>query len=97
MREPDFEWDEAKAASNLQKHGVSFEDAATVFRDERGLLIRDPESPNNDERFILMGLNAQLRLLVVVHGYRSNDDVIRIISARRANRSESRQYATVNR
>jgi uncharacterized protein len=81
-----FEWDETKAASNQHKHGVSFEEAETAFADERGRLIVDPDHSDQEERFILMGLSARLRLLIVCHCYRYAD-TIRIISARRANRT----------
>ena len=66
-----FEWDPKKAASNLRKHKVSFEDAQTVFSDERALLINDPDHSEEEERFVLLGLSSTMRLLVVVHCYRS--------------------------
>jgi hypothetical protein len=90
MSEIRFEWDPRKARANERKHGISFEEAQTVFSDEQGLLRDDPES-RSEERFVLLGLSASLRLLVVVHALRSND-VIRIISARRASRFETREY-----
>ena len=86
-----FEWNEGKASSNLQKHGVSFEEARTVFYDERARLIADPDHSGNEERFVLLGLSSPLRLLVVCHCYRDKG-VIRIISARKATKSESRAY-----
>ena len=88
-----FEWDPAKAASNLRKHGVSFEDAQTVFADEHGLLLDDPDHSAAEERFILLGLSAAEGVLVVVHCYRRHRDVIRLISARRASRRERERYA----
>lgn len=88
-----FEWNETKNRSNVAKHGVSFEEARTVFADENGLLIHDPDHSLNEERFVLLGLSASLRALVVCHCYRSGDDVIRIISARKANRGERTLYA----
>ncbi len=87
-----FEWDEGKAGRNIEKHGVSFEEARTVFFDERGLLISDPDHSSEEDRFILLGLSSGLRALVVCHCYRGDDDLIRIISARRADRDEQRQY-----
>jgi uncharacterized protein len=87
-----FEWDERKDTSNRKKHGVSFEEARTVFYDDSALLIDDPDHSENEERFILMGLSSSLRVLVVCHCYRKADAVIRIISARRASRSERTQY-----
>lgn len=87
-----FEWDPRKAAGNLRKHGVSFDEAQTAFADEHGLLIDDPEHSAQEDRFILLGVSASTRLLVVVHCYRADDQVIRIISARKADRLERRQY-----
>ena len=87
-----FEWDPAKAAANLRKHGVSFEDAQTAFSDEHARLVNDPDHSAEEERFVLLGLSSSLRLLVVAHCYRSADLVIRIISARRATKAEERSY-----
>ena len=86
-----FEWDPRKAQSNKRKHGISFEEAQSVFFDEQGLLLEDPQPSDQEERFILLGLSASLRLLVVVHALR-HKDVIRIISARKATRLETREY-----
>jgi hypothetical protein len=86
-----FEWDPRKARTNLQKHAVSFEEAQSVFYDEQALLHEDPHPLNEEERFVLLGLSASLRLLVVVHALR-DQDVIRIISARKATRLETREY-----
>jgi len=86
-----FEWDERKNASNKRKHGVSFEEAETVFYDDRAVLRDDPDKEEED-RFILLGLSAGLRTLVVCHCYREGDSVIRIISARKAHREERRDY-----
>jgi hypothetical protein len=87
-----FEWDDRKEAHNRRKHGVSFEEAQTVFFDEHALLIPDPDHSEQEERFILLGISGALRTLVVCHCYRRQGDVIRIISARRADRQERRQY-----
>ena len=86
-----FEWDPRKAKSNERKHGVSFEEARSVFFDEQGLLLEDPQPLQEEERFILLGVSASIRLLVVVHALRERD-VIRIISARKATRLETREY-----
>ena len=86
-----FEWGPRKAESNERKHGVSFEDARTVFFDEQALLFEDPQPLHEEERFVLLGLSASLRLLVVVHALQDRN-VIRIISARKATRQETRQY-----
>ncbi len=85
-----FEWDEKKSASNQKKHGVSFEEASTVFSDDLARLIPDPDS-ESEERFILMGMSSQSRILTVCHCERSSD-VIRIISARKADKPERKQY-----
>ena len=87
-----FEWDQRKNAANKRKHGVSFEEARTVFYDERALLIEDPLDENEEDRFVLLGLSAGLRTLVVCHCYREEDSLIRIISARKAHREERRNY-----
>ena len=89
-----FTWDEAKADGNLRKHGVSFEEAATVFADENGRLRHDPDHSQAEDRFLLLGLSATLRLLIVCHVYRENDEVVRIISARKATPNERRQYGS---
>jgi hypothetical protein len=93
MSEPRFEWDPAKAAANERKHGVSFAEAETVFSDDHALLLDDPDhSSVDEERFVLLGLSAGLRVLVVVHCDRAPDDTIRLISARKATPPERRQY-----
>jgi uncharacterized DUF497 family protein len=87
-----FEWDERKSAQNLRKHGVSFEEAETVFLDDHALLIDDPDHSAHEERFILIGLSGALRHLVVCHCYRESRCVIRIISARKATATEREAY-----
>ena len=87
-----FEWDETKAKANVKKHGVDFEEAKTVFLDNHAKLIPDPDYSNDEERFVLLGYSASLKLLVVCHCYRAGGRVIRIISARRATRPEARFY-----
>ena len=87
-----FEWDERKAVANAKKHGVSFDEARTVFFDERARLIDDPDHSEVEERFILLGLSSSLRLLLVCHCYRSAGNIIRIISARKATARESKAY-----
>ena len=87
-----FEWDERKAAENAKKHGVSFEEARSVFFDERARLIDDPEHSEHEDRFILLGLSSSLRLLIVCHCYRSAGNVIRIVCAREATVRESKSY-----
>jgi uncharacterized DUF497 family protein len=87
-----FEWDELKDRANRKKHAISFEEARTVFSDENALLIHDPDHSVGEDRFVLLGLSLRLRICVVCHCYRKSDSIIRIISARRATRSEQMQY-----
>ena len=87
-----FEWDPAKGTANLRKHKVSFHEASTVFLDENGLLIDDPDHSDEEDRFILLGLSSSLQMLLVCHCYRAGDSLIRIISARKADRSERQDY-----
>jgi uncharacterized protein len=89
-----FDWDDRKNAQNRRKHGISFEEAQPVFLDEHALLISDPDHSDNEDRLILLGLSSALRLLLVCHCYRRRGEVVRIISARRANRQEHAQYGT---
>ena len=96
MADLHFAWDPAKAAANVAKHGVTFEEAETAFSDEAGLLLDDPEHSATEDRFVLLGLSARLRVLVVVHCYREADTVIRLISARRADRLEREFYVRRN-
>jgi len=92
MRELRFDWDHRKAAANLRKHGVSFAEAETAFFDEDALIIADPDHSEVEDRFILLGVSAGLRVLFVCHCVRESGSLIRIISARRANRQEQEQY-----
>ena len=87
-----FEWDATKARINERKHGVSFEEAQTVFADELGLLIHDPDHSESEDRFVLLGFSSSSRALVVCHCYRPDNDMIRIISARKADRRERQLY-----
>ncbi len=87
-----FEWDERKNEINKAKHKVSFEEAQTVFYDDRALVIDDPDHSQEEERFIILGMSARANLLIVCHCYRTSDTVIRIISARKATRTESTYY-----
>ena len=92
MPEISFEWDSRKSRANLAKHGVSFDEASTAFYDESGFILDDPDHSDHEDRFVLLGLSASIRLLVVVHCFRGADDVIRLISARKATPSESARY-----
>ena len=87
-----FEWDERKNVLNQRKHGVSFDEAETVFLDDQALLLDDPDDTRREDRFILLGLSAAMRVLVVCHCYRASGDVIRLISARKATATERRGY-----
>ena len=90
-----FEWDEKKANRNVNKHGVSFEEAATVFADPLSITIFDPLHSKEEDRFVTLGMSNKNRLLVVVHTDR--DDKIRIISARKATKKERKQYESNKR
>jgi uncharacterized DUF497 family protein len=87
-----FEWDEQKNQSNIRKHKVSFHEAQSVFYDPNAKLIHDPDHSDDEERFVMLGMTKTLRLLIVCHCYRANDEIIRIISARQAHSEERRQY-----
>lgn len=97
-----FEWDPRKAMSNAGKHRVTFQEAATVFGDRRSVTIYDPERSMNEDRFVTVGMSSMGRLLVVVHTERgveddeepqNADEVIQIVTARRATSKEAIQYA----
>ncbi len=87
-----FEWDPNKAISNKRKHGVTFDEAESVFYDEFARVISDPDGSIGEERFIIMGKSEQYNTLVVCHCYRDSDERIRIISARKAEKRERKQY-----
>ena len=90
-----FQWDKSKNLANIKKHKISFEEAKTVFFDENARLISDPKHSVNEERFIILGISDKLKLLIVVRMYKENDEVIRIISARKATKTESKYYNEV--
>ena len=87
-----FGWDERKNRSNQHKHGISFEEAETVFLDDNALLIDDPDHSDDELRFVLLGFSSALRMLAVCHCERGDGEVIRIISARKATTKESKSY-----
>ena len=89
-----FEWDEAKNAANIEKHGVSFDEAQTAFHDTEAIRFHDPDHSESEDRFLLLGLSTRPRVLIVCHCYRSDDEVIRLISARKANKTERNDYET---
>lgn len=92
MDEITFSWDDQKERTNQRKHGVSFEEAPTVFADENARLKHDPDHSQDEDRVVLLGFSAKLRVLVVVHAYRQDEKEIRIISARKAVPKERKQY-----
>lgn len=87
-----FEWDPTKAVSNVSKHGVTFEEAKTVFYDEEALVIPDPDHSVDEDRFIIMGRSSKLHIIVVIHCFRQEGSLIRIISARKAGTKEQLPY-----
>ena len=92
MDDQRFEWDEGKSRINHKKDGVSFDEARTAFLDENARVMPDPDHSADEDRFILLGLSIRLRVVVVCHCYRENEDVIRIISARKATAAERNEY-----
>lgn len=87
-----FEWDENKNRINKAKHGIDFEEAATIFYDDDAIMFDDPEHSMEEERFLILGITKHERLCIVSHCYRGEDNVIRIISARKATKNETRTY-----
>lgn len=90
-----FEWDAAKATSNKKKHGVSFEEAQSVFYDELAVQFFDKDNSVSEDRFLMLGFSDEARLLIVCHCERNQGNVIRIISARKATKIESNYYQGV--
>jgi uncharacterized protein len=87
-----FDWDEKKNQANIRKHGISFEEAQTVFFDPLAKVASDPDHSRGEARFFAVGYSAQHRLLLVVHCFRENEELIRIVSARKLTNSERKQY-----
>ena len=87
-----FEWNDKKNELNKEKHGVSFEEASSVFYDTNAVLIDDPDHSSDEDRFLIIGISRRLRICIVSHCYREQDEVIRIISARKATRLEKKAY-----
>lgn len=92
MKKIEFEWDEKKNKVNAQKHGVSFDEARTVFYDENAIQFFDPEHSESENRFLLLGISFKIKTLVVCHCFRQEETVIRIISARKADKDEEQVY-----
>lgn len=95
MKDLRFDWDKNKDGHNQKKHGISFEEAFTVFYDENALEFHDPDHSEDEDRFIMLGISFKARVLVVCHCFRDKDAVIRIISARKATKNEFRKYQEV--
>lgn len=87
-----FEWDENKNQTNQRKHGISFEEAKTVFYDEYAILFDDPEHSAEEDRFLIIGITGTEKICIVSHCYRGNEGTIRIISARKATKNEKKIY-----
>ena len=87
-----FEWNKTKDAINKRKHGISFNEASTVFYDENALLFDDPEHSRSEDRFLIIGMSIKMHICIVSHCYRKNDQIIRIISARKATKKEVNIY-----
>ena len=87
-----FTWDKSKSKANQKKHGISFEEAQTVFFDENAIEFFDPDHSQSEDRFLLLGLSSSLRIVVVSHCYRKSESLIRIISARKATKKEQKVY-----
>ena len=85
-------WDENKNQENIKKHKIAFQEAETVFYDPKGKVIHDPDHSLKEDRFIILGLSKMLNLLVVCHCYREDNEIIRIITARRATKNETKEY-----
>jgi len=88
----EFEWDERKHKANVKKHGVSFLEARTAFYDENAIQFYDPDHSEDEERFLLLGMSIKPQILVVCHCYRESETLVRIISARKADKSEEGAY-----
>ena len=88
----EFEWDNRKASGNVRKHGISFEEARTAFFDESAVLYHDPDHSDEEDRFLLLGNSFKLNTVVVCHCFRESENKIRIISARKADKSEQTEY-----
>ncbi|HZQ07476.1 MAG TPA: BrnT family toxin [Anaerolineae bacterium] len=91
----DFDWDPQKAAKNLRKHKVSFGEAATVFSDPLSVTVSDPDHSDDEDRYIIVGMSQQSRLLIV--SFAERGDLVRVISARKLTRSERQAYEEKNR
>ena len=92
MSELRFEWDDKKEKANIKRHGVSFDEARTVFYDENAIQFFDPDHSEDEDRFLMLGISIKHQTLVVCHCFRESETVVRIISARKADRTEEHEY-----
>jgi uncharacterized DUF497 family protein len=92
MNQLRFEWDKEKERINIRKHGISFEEARMVFYDEKAIQFFDPDHLEDEDRFLLLGISFKLRILIVCHCFRESETVIRLFSARKADREEEQEY-----
>jgi uncharacterized protein len=92
MNQLRFEWDKKKEKINIRKHGISFEEARTVFYDEKAVEFFDPDHSEDEDRFLLLGLSSKLRILIVCHCFRESETIIRLFSARKADCNEEQEY-----
>jgi len=92
MKGLQFDWDERKQKINISKHGVSFEEARTAFYDENAIQYFDPDHSEDEDRFLLLGMSIKPQILVVCHCFRESETLVRIISARKADKSEEQAY-----
>lgn len=92
MKEMIFHWDSKKEKNNIKKHNISFEEARTIFFDENAIQFFDPDHSDEEDRFILLGMSYRLRVLIVCHCFKESDTLIRIFSARKANKDEEQEY-----
>ena len=97
MNDLRFEWDPKKSRHNTKKHGVTFEEAQTTFYDEWAILYDDPDHSEHEDRFLLLGMNLRLRILIVSHCSRAGAAVLRLISARKANHEEEKEYWNIRK
>ena len=92
MKMIEFEWDDRKNRINIEKHGISFDEASTVFYDDYAILFDDPDHSDAEDRFLILGITRREKLCIVSHCYRGEDEIIRIISARKATKQETKTY-----
>ena len=92
MKYIEFQYDESKNIANQKKHKISFKEAKTIFYDDNARLIHDPDHSDSEDRYILLGMSSTLKILIVTHTYREQDEIIRIISARKATKNEIQFY-----